>query len=338
MAYKSRYRNIAESYARRTPVPVNFYAQDAEAQQQSPATAIGGAIGNGIKNHVQRKLVKEILAKEAGIGTSSAAAATPYGTINSAVTGEAIGTAGFVQGAPGASIAAPYGTIANPITGQAIGTAGPPAAGASLASYAGPAIGAYGLYDLIKNKRGEKRGGLQGAASGAALGSFGGPIGAGIGAVIGGAFGAITGHKKKTDTEMHRFRALKEAGDTSVTDEEAYTKAPYVDKGQSIRPDLPDDFVGYDDAGNFVNNRYSRLRDDKELHAQDITSSAALRELYPGFMKLSTDEKNEIAKYFVDRGLVTSKKGSFVIDTSNPFDELYILKKRWEKGDKRVVV
>lgn len=72
-----------------------------------------------------------------------------------------------------------------------------------------------------------------------------------------------------------------------------------------LREDLPADFVGYDNEGNYVNNKFFNSRDIKDLTAEDLMERAIMPDLFVG----SPDAMREVAQAMVDGGMVSEGNG-----------------------------
>lgn len=106
----------------------------------------------------------------------------------------------------------------------------------------------------------------------------------------------IFGDSDKWKTEGNRLLALKKQG-VEIPDE--LLGPAYLTKGRSkeelIRGDLAPDFVGLDENGTWVNNRFATSRDENDLYAFDKWGAAAFFELFPDWLKMSEDERYTIA-------------------------------------------
>jgi len=180
--------------------------------------------------------------------------------------------------------------LENPIASRVPGAVLENPAEAGIGQYIAPALGAYGLYDVWKNKGGTSAGALQGIASGAAIGSPGGPIGMGIGAALGG-IASLFGGKSRTRVEEERRKALAEQG---------------IDIGP-IKA--------------WENNRaFADSRNESDLTGGDISNAASLYGLFGGkWGQADPALKAQIADEALKRGLVREHHGTIDINANNDF-------------------
>lgn len=229
----------------------------------------------------------------------------------------------------GISASAPYGVMTD-AAGNAIGTMAPPAGG-GLFSLGGigsagnailPAAGAYGFHDLFSGgseNLSPGSGAIQGAASGAAIGSYFGPVGAGIGAVAGGMIGlgkSLFGDKDTWKKEKNALQGLVDQG--------IYVPQGLIDsmptkgrkKEELIRKDLPTDFVGRDNSGNWVNNKFAQSRNEADLTGVDVVNFSAWAENDPDWFRKPLEQRIQIAQQAVDAGAVNEHHGTIDVDFS----------------------
>lgn len=163
--------------------------------------------------------------------------------------------------------------------------------GSALSSYIIPAAGAYGLYDVWKNKGGTTGGAVQGAISGAAIGgSFGGPPGAAIGGLLGGA-ASLFGGKSRTKIEEDRRDELAKAGIN-------------VPQGRAWEN----------------NAAFADSRNEADLRGSDIADSATLYGLFGSkWGNLDQGKKAAIADQALKSGLVREHHGTIDINANPDF-------------------
>lgn len=181
----------------------------------------------------------------------------------------------------------------------------------SVSTYIPAAIGAYGLYDLFKNKKHGWGGALQGGASGAAIGTTIAPgigtlIGAGVGAGVG-YFGNL-GDKDAFQTEYKRAQALRDKG----IDWKLNAEKPA--QGRSI-----DELVALENekvkAGQYGNPTFAASRNEADLKPQDITGYAAFGEKFgKDWMGTTEASRNAIAQQILNAGGVREHHGTIDIN------------------------
>lgn len=194
--------------------------------------------------------------------------------------------------------------------GSTVGATGGEGILGTLGTYAIPAAGALGAYDLIKNQRTGARGGLQGAASGAALGSPFGPWGIGIGAVAGGAAGLL--NKKQESTKDYQKRVYDDLIESGIKGAQANYQTKLT---QDAAPG-----AGTWDTGKYAGQKWS-FEKANDLAKTDPTTFANSYGVLKTFGndwsdKYTQEQKNQMLLRFANEGLFKSKKG--VIDITDP--------------------
>lgn len=183
-----------------------------------------------------------------------------------------------------------------------------------------PVAGAYGVYDLLKgDKRGTGGGIAQGAASGAAIGSYFGAPGAGIGAVIGGILGAF-GHKPQTEVEEKRLKKLIDNGVQTFSDGSLREKRGRTQQLADVKKQagVGDDFTGFTPDGQWVNTKWLKSGNEKDLRAQDIWGYAAFSEaLGNDWYNTSEQNREKIASKALDLGAVREHHGTIDLTGKN---------------------
>jgi hypothetical protein len=85
-------------------------------------------------------------------------------------------------------------------------------------------------------------------------------------------------------------------------------------KFDAFRQDLPPDYVGYDKAGNWVNNRFARSRSEADLTATDVSQTAAMAETFGlPYQKASQQTKDAMANIALQNKLIQEQKGTMNI-------------------------
>ncbi len=162
-----------------------------------------------------------------------------------------------------------------------------------------PAAGAYGMYDLYKNKRTGARGIGQGAASGAAMGSYFGPWGAGIGAVLGGGYGAMQHESIRDKATKNTNNLLSKNTDDPVY--QAYVRG-MREQYKSGAPDPSKPFHG----GQYGSwDEYQKAG----LDANDLTGVKANLDLGPSFTNLPFEQQLAVTQAIINAGGYKSRKG-----------------------------
>lgn len=213
-------------------------------------------------------------------------------------------------------------------------------------NYLGPvgmAAGGYGMAQAYESGD-ELSGALSGATFGAGaagtaalmganLGSISmlgvtlGPVGwlAVGGALIGASLGLMGGHKSTKQIQAERRNALIKGGNQyfqQFTDITAKSAADYVKEkadvldDRGVRTDLGDDFIGFDDDGRWVNNKYIRTHNEADLRPQDAWGSMGVFETFGGDKWLTDtteDQRYQITEQLLNEGLLKGDKGDLII-------------------------
>lgn len=85
-------------------------------------------------------------------------------------------------------------------------------------------------------------------------------------------------------------------------------------KDELVRKDLPDDFIGTDANGEWVNNKFARSRDVKDLRATDIVNYSAFADEYNDWFDRPLDERLQIADAYLKAKAVKEGKGTITLD------------------------
>lgn len=88
------------------------------------------------------------------------------------------------------------------------------------------------------------------------------------------------------------------------------------DRANSAAAAQAADFVGFDPNGIWVNNKYKNTGDLNSLTENDITGSQAFFERDPNWLKKSLEERNKIARKYLDAKAIGSSKGMITLDDS----------------------
>jgi hypothetical protein len=264
---------------------------------------------------------------QAAAQTAAQQAALASGVYPGSLVGQAFTQAGTQAAAQGAAQAGTQAAAQGAAQGAAqAGTQGAAQAGASTASSAasaagtalgvlGAAKGGYDLYRGIAGKQGARSTTMSGMSTGMAIGGLvGGPAGAAIGAAIGAAVGAGAGALRpppKTQVEDKRWRALARRG----FDVPQWVKQGIDIKDSGFRQDLAPDFVGYDEQGAWVNNKFAKSRKESDLTEQDISQYAVMPETFGSLWVDSDDQsKFQVANLARENNLLREHHGTLDIN------------------------
>lgn len=187
----------------------------------------------------------------------------------------------------------PNSIFSSPGIGASNGPAG--MLGIGQGGFGGPALGAFGAYDLFKNDYGPGRGALQGAASGAAMGSYfglpGTAIGAGIGGLIG--LGKSIMNRGYSDLEDQKRKELAAMGINVQGGDGAWER----------------------------NADFAKSRDESKLLGTDILDAADWRLKFGDRWDMTDRARQvEIANEAIKRGLVREHNGGIDINTGGLSD------------------
>jgi len=228
------------------------------------------------------------------------------------VLGEVKRRAGEALAQSGTQVATQAGT-------QGAGQAGAQTAGSAggyVAPVVGTALGGYNLSRDIVERGGATRSAVSGAQTGASIGSFFGPkgtaIGGGIGALVGAVIGTIRPPRPK-NYEKERWKRLeKYYGFTGLKPEWVDTKDAAL-KAQDKT--LPKDFVGYNDKGQWVNNKFVNSGKNQDLQSQDIFEFATNVENFgKEYLALPQEKKLQMMDIALRNNLVKERAGTVNIN------------------------
>jgi hypothetical protein len=189
----------------------------------------------------------------------------------------------------------------------------------------GLGAGAYGMAQAYKNKDP-----LGGAISGAGAGLGASALASSLalswvpgigwmaagGALLGLGAGLLgkLGDKDEWKKEKKKFEKLSGSG--IFIPENLLASMP--NKGRSkdelIRKDLPPDYIGRDQQGQWVNNKFAETRNEADLRPEDIVNYAAFAEKDPEWFKKPLDQRLAEADKVLKAGAVREAKGSIEID------------------------
>jgi hypothetical protein len=202
---------------------------------------------------------------------------------------------------------------------QGAGQAGAQTAGSAggyVAPVVGTALGGYNLSRDIVERGGATRSAVSGAQTGASIGSFFGPkgtaIGGGIGALVGAVIGTIRPPRQK-NYEKARWERLKTFYGFDLP------KPEWVDtKDAALKAEnkaLPKDFVGYDEQGKWVNNKFVNSGKNQDLQSQDIFEFATNVENFgEEYLALPQEKKLQMMDIALRNGLVKERAGTVNIN------------------------
>jgi hypothetical protein len=228
------------------------------------------------------------------------------------VLGEVKRRAGEALAQSGTQVATQAGT-------QGAGQAGAQTAGSAggyVAPVVGTALGGYNLSRDIVERGGATRSAVSGAQTGASIGSFFGPkgtaIGGGIGALVGAVIGTIRPPRPK-NYEKDRWKRLeKYYGFTGLKPDWVDTKDAAL-KAQDKT--LPKDFVGYNDKGQWVNNKFVNSGKNQDLQSQDIFEFATNVENFgKEYLALPQEKKLQMMDIALRNNLVKERAGTVNIN------------------------
>jgi hypothetical protein len=264
-------------------------------------TAVGTAASGGT-----------IIAPSSGAGYGAGASTLAPGTT-------AVGTS-----ATGGTMVAPSSVAGS---GATAAKGGASTAGSALGTAASAIAAAKGGYDLsrvINKRQGATAGAMAGATLGAGtaglLGAAGlialGPLGIGAGLLLGAGGGAGLGKlfsPRQKNLEKERWKRLeKYYGFTGLKPEWVDTKDAAL-KAQDKT--LGADYVGYNDKGQWVNNKFANSGKDADLKAQDIQQFATNFETFgKEYSALPEEKKLQMMDIALRNGLVTEQKGTVDIN------------------------
>ncbi len=266
-----------------------------------PMRGIGGQVGNMAGQQVGQQLGAQLL-PSSGVST----AANPMSGYSATESALGMGPA-----------TSPYGVMTGP-GGDAIGTMGPSAAapvapgmfqagGAGLQGLgiaAGAAVGSQQIGGIANAVQGKDMSPLQQASL---LGATGGAI------LL---YNPIKNYLDKDEwkKEKNALGSLQKNG-VFIPDnllQGMPTKGRKLDS--LINKDLPEDFVGQDANGNWVNNKFAKSRDVADLQATDIVNYSAFAEKDPEWFKKPMEERMSVAQQALDAKAVTEGKGTIKVD------------------------
>lgn len=220
------------------------------------------------------------------------------------------------------------GTTAAPGAGSSLG--GSLASGAStatpasfgLADVAGGIGGAYGLYDLLKNKRSGLGGAIQGGISGGLLGSatagglaaLGTTVAPGVGTAIGAALGLGLGYfgnlgdEDRFQDEYKRAQALRDKGIDWKLNVEKPTQGRSVDELIALENEKVK-------AGKYGNPAFAASRSEADLKPEDIWGYSVFGEKFgKDWMGTTEAARRAIAAEALKSGGVREHHGTIDIN------------------------
>jgi len=170
----------------------------------------------------------------------------------------------------------------------------------------GTALGVKGALDTIK---GDDTKGALDWGSRATIGIATGGLSEGYRALDG-----LFGSKDTWKTEGNRLNSL--ADDGTYIPQNLLDEMPTGGRSREelTRQDLAMDFVGRDDAGAWVNNKFAQSRDVADLQPEDIVNYAAFAENDPEWFNKPLEDRLVIAQQALQKGAVSEGHGSINID------------------------
>ena len=204
----------------------------------------------------------------------------------------------------------------------------------SIGQIAGPALGAYGMYNLLSNfdNMSPTKGAGLGAMSGLGIGAAFGPVGMLVGGLLGGGLGLFA-HKPKTEQEEKRWRTLVEKGLAPASAMPEWIRAGANVKHHPFRKDLAPDFVGYaptagvwdkqptgfteSKAGDWVNNKFGTSRNEADLRPEDIWGYSRMYKTFgPEYASGPEENRRKIAAKALELGLVDEHHGTIDVKST----------------------
>lgn len=223
------------------------------------------------------------------------------------------GTTAVGTSTTGATMTAPSSVAGS---GAPATTGGASTAGSALGTVAGAIAAAKGGYDLsrvINKRQGATAGAVSGASTGAGIGTMilpgiGTLIGAGIGAIGGATLGKLFSPRPK-NYEKERWDRLRKYYGFDMP------KPDWVDtKDAALKAQdktLAKDFVGYNEQGKWVNNKFANSGLDTDLKPQDIQEFATNFETFGKEYQVLPEEKRlQMMDIALKNNLVREQKGT----------------------------
>jgi hypothetical protein len=295
-----------------------------------------------LKGEIRNRVVEALAPSAAPAATSviapGVAVPSGYTAVGTAASGGTIiapsSVAGYGAGAStlapgttavgtsikGGTMVAPSSVAGSGVKGANVGASKAGSALGTTASAIAAAKGAYDLSRVINKRQGATAGAMAGATFGAGtaglLGAAGlialGPLGIGAGLLLGAGGGAGLGKlfsPRQKNLEKERWNRLeKYYGFTGLKPEWVDTKDAAL-KAQDKT--LGADYVGYNDKGQWVNNKFANSGKDADLKAQDIQQFATNFETFgKEYSALPEEKKLQMMQIALDNGLVREQKGT----------------------------
>jgi hypothetical protein len=234
------------------------------------------------------------------------------------------GTTAVGTSIKGGTMVAPSSVAGSGVKGANVGASKAGSALGTAASAIAAAKGGYDLSRVINKRQGATAGAMAGATLGAGtaglLGTAGlialGPLGIGAGLLLGAGGGGLLGKlfsPRQKNYEKDRWERLeKYYGFTGLKPEWVDTKDAAL-KAQDKT--LGADYVGYNDKGQWVNNKFANSGKDADLKAQDIQQFATNFETFgKEYSVLPEEKKLQMMDIALRNGLVTEQKGTVDIN------------------------
>lgn len=308
--------NIYNTYGNLKPI---FYPGVSE-QQQPKQPSLGNKIVETAKNKAVDAAVNKIIGSIGASGGASGISNMPslgvagMENILAGAPWDAVASTTLPNGAPGFLLSSGE-TVAQSAAPSVLGQAAP------YLGAVGAAASAYGLWNANQNKS-PVSGALSGAGLGASLAMLGaGPVGwlAGGGALLGAGIGALgkIGDKDRFKEEWERKRKLVEQGVLSP-DQLGPEPMKGRSKGEMQRTDLPADFVGFDQSGTWVNNKFNQSRKESDAKAEDFWGYSVWSEEFgkDWLQSFSEDQRRDIVNKANQAGLLREHRGQLDLTDS----------------------
>jgi hypothetical protein len=118
----------------------------------------------------------------------------------------------------------------------------------------------------------------------------------------------------KWKTERRKLDKLKDKGIYVPENLAAANLNKAQGRNAGYRQELGADFIGRDEQGNWVNNKFAQSRNVADLRPEDIVNYSAFAEKDPEWFKKPLDQRLQIADQALQAGAVSEGKGSIKVD------------------------
>lgn len=145
-------------------------------------------------------------------------------------------------------------------------------------------------------------------------------------------------HKSTKEIQDERFANLSKQGLAGYNDYATMRRAKEADatkrygNNAGYRPDLAPDYVGFDPEGNFVNNKFAKSRDEKDLHEENTVGQDFNWEEDPNWATAyDKAQRREIQRQYIAKGLIREHQGTYdLIDKEAARAIREDVKKNWK--------